>query len=137
MPYCTQQDLIDRFGEKELIELTDEHNVDEIDATRVNQAIADSDAFIESYIAARFTVPIDPAPAILVQIACDIVRYRLYDDMATDRVSKRFNDAVASLRDIGSGKMSLGVDDPAPQSAGDVEYKAPDRQFTHDSLKDF
>lgn len=137
MSYCTQQDLIDRFGEAELIELTDEHGTEEVDATRIAQAIAYADALIESHIAGRFTVPLSPVPEILNELACDIVHYRLFIHGAPEHVMQRQRDAVASLRDIGAGRMSLGIDDPAPQSAGDVEYSSGERQFTSTTLEDF
>ena len=44
MSYCTRQNLIDRFGEPELIQLTDLDNLGVIDDTVLNQAISDADA---------------------------------------------------------------------------------------------
>lgn len=108
MSYCTQQDLIDRFGEVELIELTDEHNVGEIEATKVNRSITDIDGTIDGYLTSRFQLPLSEIPPVLVKIACHLVRYDLYDSPTAD-VEKRHDDSLQSLREIRDGKLSLGI----------------------------
>lgn len=137
MSYCSLQDLINRFNEQDLIDLTDEHGTEEIDLTKVASAIADVDSFIDSYLASQFALPFASVPAVLNQLACDIVRYRLYKHGAPEHITKLFNDAVSSLRAIGKGEMSLGLADPSPQSAGEVKHTTPGRKFTFDTLKGF
>ena len=110
MPYCTQQNLIDRFGQPELIQLTNKADAAGtiINTTVLNAAIADADAEIDGYLAAY--VPLTIIPANLVRIACDIARYYLYDDLVTEQVRARYKDGIAYLMKVAEGKISIGPD---------------------------
>jgi len=110
MSYCTQTDLIERFGESEIRQLSDRHNVGDIDADVVARAIADADGEIDGYLGGRFTLPLANVPTVLVRVACDIARYYLYDDAVSEQVVRRYNDARDFLRSAGRGDISLGVD---------------------------
>jgi phage gp36-like protein len=119
MPYCTQQNLVDRFGQPELIQLTNKADAaaTTINATVLNAAIADADAEIDGYLVAY--VPLAIIPANLVRIACDIARYYLYDDLVTDQVRARYKDGVAYLMKVAEGKISIG-----PDVGGDIDLTA-------------
>lgn len=134
MPYATQQDLIDRFGEEELVQLTDraEPPAGEIDATVIGKALADADDAVNGYLAARYEVPLASPPLILKRTACDIARYYLYEDRVTEAVRKRYEDAVAYLKDAAAGKVALGVDalGEAPVDPGGPQVDAGDRTFS-------
>ncbi|MCE7915417.1 MAG: DUF1320 domain-containing protein [Nitrosomonas sp. PRO4] len=111
MTYATQQNLIDRFGEDELIQLTDRQSLGVIDATVVSRALADADARINGYLAVRYSLPLAaPLPTELERLACDIARYALYEDRVTEIVKERYQDAIALLRDVAAGKAELGLD---------------------------
>lgn len=110
MTYATQADLETRFKQQELIELTDEANLGVINAAAVSVALADADAEINGYLAGRHTLPLTQTSPELVRLACDIARYRLYDTKATEQVKARYDDAIKKLRDVSSGKASLGID---------------------------
>lgn len=116
MSYIIKQNLLDRFSEQEIIQLTDRI----LPATGVvvdavlNQAIADADAEINSYLTA-YPLPLAVVPANLVRIACDITRYYLYDDAVTDQVRARYEDAIKYLSQIAKGMISL-----APSSGGTI-----------------
>jgi len=110
MTYATQSDLETRFKQQELIELTDEANLGVIDAAAVAVALSDADSEINGYIAGRHTLPLTQTSNELVRLACDIARYRLYDTKATEQVKARYDDAIKKLRDVSSGKASLGID---------------------------
>jgi len=108
MAYCTKQDMIDRFSEQELIQLTDRGNVGVINDTVLNQAINDASAEIEGYLN-NYSLPLSAIPAVLVRFSCDIARYYLYDDAMIDQVEKRYLAATKYLTQVGTGKISLGV----------------------------
>lgn len=134
MPYATQQDLIDRFGEEELVQLTDraEPPAGAIDATVIGKALADADDAVNGYLAVRYEVPLASPPLVLNRMACDIARYYLYEDRVTEIVRKRYDDAVAYLKDVAAGKVVLGVDalGEAPADPGGPQVDAGDRTFT-------
>ena len=139
--YATQQDLIDRFGQEELVELTDRADppAGVIDATVVTRALTDADALIDGYVGARYDLPLSSTPALLVDLAADIARYKLYKDDPTEAVESRNKAALATLRDISTGKAKLDIAgaEPATSGAGAPEVSAPDRLFTRDTLDGF
>lgn len=141
MSYCTQQNLIDRFSEQELIELTDRATpvTGAIVAAVLSRAIADADAEIDGHLAAKFTLPLDPVPLTLERIACDITRYHLYDDRVSEQVRTRYQDAIKFLKGVVDGSISIGVDaaSEAPAASGGPQYVTEERVFSRESLADY
>lgn len=139
MPYATTQDLIDRFSEEELIQLTDRDSTGVIDADVLARALADTDGEIDGYLSGRYALPLAEVPPVLVWVASDISRYHLYDDAAPDQVRTRYEDARRYLEKVADGKVQLGL----PASSGLVtvtgtpEVDAPGRIFTGSTLEDF
>jgi len=139
MPYVTQQNLIDRFGQEELIQLTDRTQSGAIDAAVINKALADADAEINGYLSAKYTLPLNPVPVVLERIAGDVARYFLYEDRVTEQVERRYKDALRFLESVAKGTIRIGVDaaNQAPAASGGPQYSAPDRVFTADTLADY
>lgn len=139
MTYATQQNMVDRFGSDELIQLTDRGNLGVIDATVLGQALADANTEIDSYLASVCTLPLVTVPPRLIKIASDIARYELYGARCTEQVRQRYMDAIAFLKLVVSGAASLGLDplsQPVAQVGGvGMTAKAP--VFNGDSLGDY
>lgn len=129
MPYCTHADLVERFGENELLALARDESGTAIDTAVVERACDDASGEIDGYVsAAGYPVPLSPVPRIVIANACDIARYRLYDEHASDQVQKRYDDAVKFLRSVSRGEVKLGISTgPASSSAGSVQMN-PGRQ---------
>lgn len=111
-PYVSAHEMVERFGEDELILLSNRHD---LSATSVNysvlsRAINDANGVVDGYISGRYTIPVKQVPPILVRITCDIARYYLYDDAVTDRVQQNYDDAIEFLKNAAKGLVSLGVD---------------------------
>lgn len=107
MPYCTQQDLVDRYGEGELLQLADRDVDGVIDAVVIAQAIADADAEIDSYLLDRYSLPLSEVPPALTLAACRIARFQLYVAEVTDRVQGDYDHTIAWLRDVARGVVRL------------------------------
>lgn len=140
MSYATKQNLIDRFGQTELAQLTDRVNGTTIDDTVVNRALEDADAMINGYLQARYSLPLSSVPPMLVTVACNIARYQLFEDRVTEIVRQRYEDAIAWLKDVAAGRVSLGLDAAGAETeteGGVVDYKANDRVFDADTLADY
>lgn len=139
MPYATQQDLIDRFGQAELIELSDRSRSGAIDAAVVSRALGDADADIDAYLASKYTLPLDTVPLVINRLACEIARYHLHEDRVTENVRKRYEDAIRMLRGVASGEVSLGVDEAGetPAATGGPQTSSPDREFTRETLANY
>lgn len=166
MTYATAADLLTRFSEEEIAQRSDRNMPRLVDAALlvavvaggsltawtaaeqaaataalgvITGALADADSTIDGYLASRYTVPlVTPAPAV-VRTACDLARYYLYDDQVTETVQKRYDAAVAWLRDVSTGKVSLGADSnqQAPASGGTVEMTTAPSVWRRDSSRGF
>ena len=138
MPYCTQQDLVDRFGEDELIQLTDRNDVGTIDSTMVDAAISRAGNRIDLACRNRYALPLDPVDEVIVGIACDLARFRLYEDHPTEAVKQAKDDALADLRLIARGELTLSAAAAASgTSSGMPEFETGSRVFTRDSMDGF
>jgi phage gp36-like protein len=133
MPYATQQNMIDRFGSKELIELTDRANIGVIDATVLGNVLADADAEINTYLTGRYALPLATTPPVLTKFACDVARYQLYDVRASEQVKARYDDAIKFFKLLANGGISLGLDSlltTPVADAGGIGIKANVRKFS-------
>lgn len=111
MTYCTTQDLIDRFGETELVQLTDRNGDGAIDQEVVDRAITDAAGEIDGYLASRYRVPLDTVPVVVRKVACNLAYYSLHARIGVvpETVKTLHEDAVRLLRAISRGEASLGV----------------------------
>ncbi len=123
MAYCTQQDLIDRYGEEELIQLTDRDQTGSIDAIVIAAAIADATGIVDAYLESRYTLPLATVPAVLKRISCDIARYSLHGNGAPDDVKDRNGAAIEFLQAVAKGDLALAVGETSGDSGG-VEFEA-------------
>lgn len=141
MNYATTQDMIDSFKELELIQLTNEVvNVGTtINAVVMANALVRASAEIDGYLVGRYTLPLAAIPANLVGFACDIARYRLYDDRATEQVTKRYDDAIKYLKSVATGAISLApsaANVPVPAAGGGQSF-GNEPVFNRDNLADY
>jgi len=152
MPYSTLTDIKNLLPEETIIQLTDDENLkpgainpDDADHAliigRVDEAIGAADAEINGYCAVKYTVPFSSVPRLVNGLSVEIAIYYLYARRTVpERIEKRYEKAVARMKDISRGLLSLGIDPPpAPVSSGGAESNKPvsDRVFTRDSLKGF
>ncbi|MFV2030598.1 gp436 family protein [Neisseria sp. S1] len=120
MAYASVQDMVDRFGDLELIQITDRNRDGEIDRDVAQTALDDATAEIDAYLG-RFARPFADTPPILVRLCCDIARYRLSAAngvLITDEIRNRYKiDVLDLLRAIAKGDVQLGVDDAGGEIA--------------------
>ncbi len=161
--YATVADMAARFGELELMQLTDLANIPPsvIDAGRVDVKLADAQAFVDGYVGQCYRLPLigcaKPAtggvieyvpPPVLTRLTCDLARYYLYDDLAPENeVYRRYKAAVRELEAIASGAAVLACPwggPPGTLLAADPQSGEPEtifsfspRQITDDALRGF
>lgn len=130
--YVTLDELIVRFGRDEILDLAADETGDEIDGEIVERACLDAAGEIDGSLAAGgYKTPLTTVPPVVTAYGCDIARYRLYSDRATEQVTKRYDDAIRYLRQVASGGLKLGlprVDDEVT-SAGSVSFVPGRRAF--------
>ncbi len=142
MSYITLQGLIDRYGETELVQLTDAIGTGQVDTAKVDRTIADADAEIDSYLVGLGILPISaasPARLPLQRIGGVMVRYYLYKDAPPDLVKDQYADAIRFLKDVSRGIAHLG---PAESGAATPETAAPswsttDSVFNSNAMRGF
>ncbi|MFW2438062.1 MAG: gp436 family protein [Arenicellales bacterium] len=118
MAYITTQELIERFGKKEMLELADPHETGSIDATVVDAAIDDASALIDGFVSkGGYDLPLSSVPRTIKRICADITRYYLWDDSASDRVLELHKDGITWLKDLAAGRTELGEETPPDGSA--------------------
>lgn len=137
MSYAVKQDMIDRFGQLEIQQLSDKATppVGAINDVVLGKALDDADGAIDSYLAGRYTLPLASVPKIIKRYACDIARYFLWEDGASDVVRRGFDDAMKFLRQVASGDVSLGLDaanQAVAPAEGNVSFSEDRRVFGGD-----
>lgn len=165
MKYATLADMVTRFGQTELAQLTDTVNMppSSIDTTRVQIAINDAQMEIDSAVGRIYRLPLsgcirppvlpgtEPtavAPPQLTRLACDIARFFLYDDLAPENeVVRRYKQAKATLEDIANGDLQLAcpwggspgelIGTDAQSGSAEVYDCFSPRQITDDTLRGF
>lgn len=141
MTYAVKQDLIDRFGSDELIQLTDRTNLPPttINDTIVGKALSDADQTIDGYLGATdIALPLSNVPELVRTWACAIARYFLHAQAPTETVRLNYTDALKALRDVADGRIKLQVAGVPSDSSADVQIVTPgDRIFTRETLEGF
>lgn len=141
MPYTTQQDLIDRYGEQLLISLTDRAAVatGAIDADVVDQVLGDTDALIDGYLATRYKLPLAQVPPVVSAIALRIAIYDLHVYQPNEKIGDDYKEAVRQLKDIASGAIRLPVAGVEPEDTGGGGARMTDRErpFTGANMTGF
>lgn len=133
MSYAAIDDLITRFGEDELTQLTDRDGSGSLDSRTLETALEEVSALIDSYLMGRYALPLLPAPKLLVGICCDLTRYALFSDATSPIIKERNSAAMAQLRDLAAGRARLEVDVPPDAPAGRVVMASGERLFARDS----
>lgn len=143
MSYAQKSDLIERYGELELIQRTDRTNrpPTTVDEVVVGRALGDAASLIDGYLSKVFALPLDTVPAQLTKLQSDIARYYLHGTAAEKdgAVARAYGEAVSWLRDVAAGRVKLddggAAPEPAPGGSGRVAGGRP--VMTRDSLRGF
>lgn len=142
MPYADVTQLKAVIPAGDLALLTDFEGTALPSDARLEQALDDASAEINTWIAKAVDLPLADPPHILAVICRDLAMHRLYVNLGHDSEAyKRLrDDALATLRGIRDGKISIGDDgdgETRQTSPGVAMTDGPDRLFTRDSLKGF
>lgn len=135
--YASVADMIERFGETEIVELTDLEHTGQVDTAMAEQALTDATAEIDGYLAARYRLPVTDTPRLLSLLCTDIARYRLQRGVTTDQARQRYEDALAQLKAIARGEINLPLDTPPPASAEPQVVTGSGRTFNSDTLRGY
>jgi len=124
MAYCTQADIQNfEVTEKELIQLTDDDNVGDVEQSMVTAAIEKADAEIDAYCQGSYTVPFSPVPAIVRGWSATLAAFNLYRNRTKPAtIIDRYNKVMSWLKDVQQGKAQIAgatQDQDLPESTTD------------------
>ncbi|NHZ48592.1 gp436 family protein [Nitratidesulfovibrio liaohensis] len=136
--YATIGDMEARFGQQELVELTDTELTGAVVEAVVETALGDATELINGYVAARYRVPLLPVPDMVRRWCCDIARFYLHKAGVPDVVKTGHESALQGLRDVARGVVQLqatGVETPG--ASGETVLAVGGRVFTDGSMRGF
>jgi phage gp36-like protein len=126
-PYLSPRDYIDRYGYEETVRLTDEQRTGKIDKRRLFAAMSDAQASIDSYIAARYALPLSlPVPPMVASLFHILTRANLHRDADASHPAKQAEThTLKALEQIAKGMTRLvgaaPADVPVESAAQDNE----------------
>ena len=141
MAYTTEADLIDRYGERMLVLLTDRASpaTGTIDSAVVSAAIEGAEAVIDGYLATRYALPLSAVPKLISEIAEAIAIWKLHPAAPDPKIEADYRTAMTLLGDIAAGRVRLEVAGVASAETGGTGARLTDRErpLTEDNLKGF
>ncbi|NIG88533.1 DUF1320 domain-containing protein [Serratia symbiotica] len=126
--YASRDNMVTRFGEREVIALTDLGYTAAIDDQVLAGGLSTASYEINGDVAGRYRLPLPTLPSILKGLACDIARYRLSgtERVCSDEIRVRYRNAIRYLEGVAAGRVSLGTFDDTgttvPSSAIGVKF---------------
>jgi phage gp36-like protein len=138
MAYATVEQFVETVTEAEatvLARATPPANG--YDADHIQGALDDASIELDTYFAAKYPTPLNPIPEMAQQAAIILAREAL-DRQGRDTVKAAAARIRAWAKDVARGLAVIagGEDAPTP-AAGGVQFSAPSRVFTDESLARF
>ncbi|SIQ23929.1 Mu-like prophage protein gp36 [Rhizobium sp. RU35A] len=126
--YATVSDMIARFGETQMIRLSqpEDRTAETVDAGRIETALSDVSAVIDGYIRGRYLAPIANPPPEIVRAACVLARYELAQGEhvePSEEMGKARAATITWLENIARELINLDV--PAALPAGPAVGSGP------------
>ena len=117
--YATVKAMKLKFGERELIQLTETEPpyLGEINMDKLNSAMNEANSEIDAYVGSRYPLPLQVIPPFLTEIGCNLARYYAVtgDLSENDPIKNRYESSIKTLTKISKGELTLGSS-PAGES---------------------
>ena len=129
MGYAQPQDMVARYGQAEMIRLSvgEGQPLDVMNLARINVALADASALIDSYLRRRYATPLATFPQEILRACCILARYDIaHGDGRTpsDQMTAAQKQVLAWLEAIRDGRTMLADATPAGGEAfGQVQSR--------------
>ena len=130
MEYCTIEDIETQTSTPTLIQLTSDDGQEAVNRVVALEAVLYSSTLIDGYLRGRYSLPLNTHFPLLRILAIDISIYRLYARRMRNEmpevIETSYKNAIATLRDIQKGVISLQSENDTFESAGfnAEEYKS-------------
>jgi phage gp36-like protein len=111
MGYATKADIDELYGTDLLVRIADYDRDGTPDDEVVGKGLQAGDEICDAYLSAQYPVPVTPTPGIVKNCAIDIAVYKIALGRTgrTDEMRVRYEDALAILEKISTGKVGLGL----------------------------
>lgn len=143
MSYASIAEFKAGIPHRDLVALTAmDDGTDTINDDRVQDALDDASAEIDSYIAKSVDLPLTDVPRILKTICRDLALHRLYVNIGHSMEARKSlrEDAIAFLKSVSRGDAALGDGAGLPPeivTPGVAMTDGSERELTRNSLKGF
>ena len=145
--YITKHDILTRMDSAKLVQLTDDARSGQVNDEVVDQAIAEAEGTVESYLRTRYTLPV-PLTLKVRSLCLDVAIFQLYQRRTTttggiyDVAKGAYEKAIAFLKDLSAGKAALDVAAAEetvghPTSTDEVLRGSSNPVFTDDKMRSF
>jgi phage gp36-like protein len=111
----TVEDMVTAFGEEEMLQIAGEgpRDMRGLDRAKIEESLQHASGLVVGYVRDRWPAAVDGTP-MLKGFAADIARWRLrgrggQQSAMNETVQKRYDEAVARLKDIAAGKLTLDL----------------------------
>lgn len=139
--YCTIPELVDRYSERMLLDLSDRGDMAAaaIDAALFDRAIADADALIDGYLKVRYALPLTIVPRLVKDLSLRISIYYAHAHVAEQKIKDDYEAALKTLREISGGTIRLDVEGAEPPASGAAEVVTndPERPLSAATMKGY
>lgn len=139
MPYATLDDLIERAGQKEILDTADRDKDGVPDAAVIAAALDTAEAEINGYVATKYALPFTEVPTIVKNWAVSIGRYYLHRYTKPEVVKTDYENAVKQLQDVAAGRITLpqASGQTPPINGGTYLISSPPPRFCDYTLRGF
>ena len=136
--YATVDAMRRKFGDSELIQLTDNEApyLNAINMDKLNGAMQEANSEIDAYVGSRYALPLHIVPPFLVEIGCNLARYYAVtgDLSENDPIKNRYESSIKTLTKISKGELILGgspvgESKPFQSSSNNVMFTVGRRDF--------
>ena len=136
--YATVEGMKRKFGESELIQLTETEPpyLDAINMDKLNAAMQEANSEIDAYVGSRYPLPVQLIPPFLTEIGCNLARYYAVtgDLSENDPINNRYESSIKTLTKISKGELTLGSSPageskPVQTSSNNVQFAVGRRDF--------
>jgi Mu-like prophage protein gp36 len=128
MSYATPEDYIAYFTVRDAATVSAPRGRADPDEERIAYHLQSASNRIDSYIGARYRLPLADVPDALRDYCCDIARFLLTgtEHRCSEEIRIRYDDAISWLKLVAAGKTGIGSN---PENGSVVEPSSPDVTF--------
>lgn len=137
MSYASLEDLIERAGELEILQIADRDHDGAADPDVIDAALVHANNIVNGYIGAKYTLPLATTPDLVRTWSVSIARYFLHRNGAPDHIEADYKTAISALKDVARGLISIpDATGAVPAASAGVHMASiPDQVFSPQILK--